>query len=66
MAGVPIRVSYDAAERSVRIVNRTTGESLPVVKAYWFAWQAFYPETRLWSGPEPRRKTPADASLSNP
>jgi len=25
------------------------GESLPVVKAYWFAWQAFYPDTKLYS-----------------
>lgn len=38
-------------QESGRILVRDmeTGEILPVTKAYWFAWQAFYPETGLYS-----------------
>ena len=25
-----------------------TGRELPVTQVYWFAWQAFYPDTLLW------------------
>ena len=29
-------------------VRTASGETVPVVHAFWFAWQAFYPETALW------------------
>ncbi len=44
----PVRIFYDSASRQVTVENSTTGEALPSVKVYWFAWQAFYPETELW------------------
>lgn len=47
VAGVKLQVHYDAASQSVRVVETDSTESIPFVKAYWFAWQAFYPETRL-------------------
>lgn len=46
---VPVRVLYDPATRDFRAENRETGDLIPSVQAYWFAWQAFYPETALWN-----------------
>lgn len=45
--GQSIRVAYDAKARSVEVATGA-GESVPVVQVYWFAWAAFYPETRLY------------------
>jgi hypothetical protein len=36
-------VLYDPSSQRVTVRKRTSGEALPVVKVYWFAWQAFYP-----------------------
>ncbi len=46
-----IEIAYDPESRLVEAKNKATGEKLPVVKVYWFAWQAFYPETELWRKP---------------
>jgi len=51
LAGQTIRVHYDPETRRLRAADEA-GEQLPAVQAYWFAWQAFYPETKLWEGPE--------------
>ncbi|MEE9369707.1 MAG: DUF3179 domain-containing protein [Pontiella sp.] len=45
---IAVEISYDAAKRQVQVIERTSGKALPSVKVYWFAWQAFYPETKLW------------------
>jgi hypothetical protein len=29
-------------------IRDANDKAIPVVHAYWFAWQAFYPETMLW------------------
>lgn len=47
VAGVRIQVHYDPESQSVKVVETGSKEAMPFVKAYWFAWQAFYPETRL-------------------
>lgn len=44
----PINVVYDATTGDVVVSDLTTGEVLPVVSVFWFAWQAFYPDTSLW------------------
>ena len=41
-------ITYDPETRLATVINRKTNEKLPVVKLYWFVWQAFYPETELW------------------
>ena len=47
VAGVGLVLNYDRdADRFT--AETDDGESVPVVRAYWFAWQAFYPETNLW------------------
>lgn len=40
-------VRYDAGKRNPQITN-TEGEHIPSVMVFWFAWQAFYPQTDLW------------------
>ena len=44
----PISVTYDENLGTVRIADITTNEELPSVSVYWFAWQAFYPDTSVW------------------
>lgn len=50
--GVPLEVSFEAEVRQIRIVRTDTGEELPVVHSFWFAWQGFYPETTLFNPEE--------------
>ncbi len=42
-----IEIAYDPESQLVEAKNKATGKKLPVVKVYWFAWQAFYPDTEL-------------------
>lgn len=42
-----IVVRYDAKNRYPQI-SYEDGETIASVMVYWFAWQAFYPETLLW------------------
>lgn len=51
VGGVAIRVTYEEESGAVRVTRKDSSEELPVVNAYWFAWQAFYPETKLWTSP---------------
>jgi len=44
-----LRVHYDKKADAIT-VTRASGEEIPVVRAYWFAWQAFYPKTLLFEG----------------
>jgi hypothetical protein len=47
-----IEVNYDPERDLVRVTDGESGDPLPATRAYWFAWQAFYPETALWRKPE--------------
>ncbi len=42
-----IVIHYDADKRYPQIVG-PEGEQIPYVMVFWFAWQAFYPNTDLW------------------
>lgn len=42
-----VAIDYEASERRIRSVT-IDGRPAPVVQVYWFAWQAFYPDTHLW------------------
>jgi hypothetical protein len=48
VGGQEVRVTYDPASRRPNVVRAGTGEPMPYVLVYWFAWQAFYPDTGLW------------------
>lgn len=45
-----LSVIYDPETQFASVTNRETGEPIPSVRSYWFAWQAFYPETEVWGG----------------
>lgn len=47
IGGVPIEVRHDAQSESVIVVDQRTGQRIPYVNLYWFAWQAFHPHTIL-------------------
>ncbi|MBD3225299.1 MAG: DUF3179 domain-containing protein [Caldithrix sp.] len=42
-----IELRYDANKRLHEVVS-AGGQTIPSVMAFWFAWQAFYPDTELW------------------
>ncbi len=44
-----LKISYDAAARRAEVKDGTSGNMVPNVRVYWFAWQAFYPGTELYS-----------------
>ncbi len=44
---VRIEVSYDGEVVSVR---DRRGDEIPHIFAYWFAWQAFHPDTAVYRG----------------
>jgi hypothetical protein len=46
--GRQIELRYHSDSRMAEVRWCKSGDILPVVKVYWFAWQAFYPETKLW------------------
>lgn len=52
LAGRELAVFFDPDTRHMRIEDSATGEEIPHIPAYWFAWQAFYPDTRLWGHDE--------------
>ncbi len=46
--GRPVIIRYDAKHRTGAIHDAVTGDELPSVTAYWFAWYAFYPDTEYF------------------
>jgi hypothetical protein len=45
-----VRIDYDREAEHAAVVVLPSGESLPAVLVYWFAWAAFHPDTQLWAG----------------
>lgn len=45
--GETITVHFDKEEKSAWIESQK-GETVPSVQVYWFAWYAFYPNTRIF------------------
>ncbi len=48
LGGEIIFIFYDPRSQSA-FVTDNAGKDIPSVQAYWFAWAAFYPNTKLWS-----------------
>lgn len=48
VGGQAIAIAYDPDRQSPSVKHAGTGERIPHVSAYWFAWQAFYPATELY------------------
>jgi hypothetical protein len=49
VGGEAIVVKHDPRSGAVTVTHGETGEAIPSVRSYWFAWQAFYPNTGLYS-----------------
>lgn len=43
-----LKVFYDEKTDEVKVQDMRSREELPVISAYWFAWQAFHPDTTVW------------------
>jgi len=43
-----LEITFHPASQLAEVRRVESGEVLPSVKVYWFAWQAFYPLTGLW------------------
>lgn len=48
IGGAPVTLRYTEASGHFEI-NDAEGNPIPVVHVFWFAWQAFYPDTQLWA-----------------
>lgn len=46
--GMSLLIRYNENGESVDIINADSGETLPVIRLYWFAWFAFHPQTELY------------------
>lgn len=40
---------FDRAKNSISVTDAETGEAVTGIWSFWFSWQAFYPDTALWS-----------------
>jgi hypothetical protein len=47
VGGEALSITFDAQKEWANVTYTDTGEVVPHVNVYWFAWQAFYPETEL-------------------
>lgn len=47
-SGRALIIEWNDAAQSARVTISETGEEIPVVNAYWFAWFGFYPETEVY------------------
>ncbi len=43
-----LEISFDPVSQLAVVRHAESRVVLPSVKVYWFAWQAFYPQTGLW------------------
>lgn len=48
LRGVDLELAYDPESRQPTVLNAQSGEPVPFTLSYWFAWQAFYPDTEIW------------------
>ena len=49
-----ITVVYDPTANSAQVIDAESGELLPSVVAYWFAWVSFHRETDVYGSPQVR------------
>ncbi len=45
---MPIQITLEEKTQDVVITDIISGKMLPAVSVYWFAWQAFYPDSSVW------------------
>lgn len=45
-----INIHFDKSSQSATVFN-SSGEQIPAISAYWFAWFAFFPKTEIYQQP---------------
>ena len=50
LGGESIRIEVDSEGQIVDVIDANK-KSVPHIYAYWFAWQAFHPETKVYQPP---------------
>ncbi|HSH42193.1 MAG TPA: DUF3179 domain-containing (seleno)protein [Arenicellales bacterium] len=50
VAGRRLTVHYDSSNRTGRVVDES-GDEVPTVIGFWFAWAAFHPDTAVFESP---------------
>ncbi len=53
IAGFPLLIRYDEGDKFPQFYD-SKGDLVASVTLYWFAWQAFYPDTEIWTSDEPQ------------
>ncbi len=48
LGGTELRVEFDWANESARVLD-ASGNQLPAVTSFWFAWYAFHPDTEVFT-----------------
>jgi hypothetical protein len=48
VAGKPVQIEVSPEGEIVEVLD-STGRAIPAIFSYWFAWQAFHPETSVYS-----------------
>ncbi len=48
ISSAALEITFHSVSQWVEVRRADSGELVPSVKVYWFAWQAFYPHTELW------------------
>ena len=48
VGGAMIKIIFNPESKKVTVFNNKSNVQIPHVKLYWFAWQAFYPDTELY------------------
>jgi len=51
LAGKTVKIRVSSEGEVVSVTNKQ-GDELPHIFAFWFAWQAFHPETTVYQGEE--------------
>ncbi len=52
VGGEAVKILYDPAADSARVLDAQSGELLPSIVVYWFAWAAFHPQAEVYKMPE--------------
>lgn len=61
-----VKILYDPEADSARVVDVWSGELLPSVVAYWFAWAAFHPQAEVYKVPEQTVFQPLGEAVREP
>ena len=50
VGGIPVEIEV-SMEGEVVSIKDQEGKAVPHIFSYWFAWQAFHPETKVFKSP---------------